>query len=70
MHILLVVNSLLPAIKYGGTERVVWYLGSELVKKRHKVTFLCKKGSSCDFANCIFLDDNKSIEENPSSISW
>ena len=62
MHILLVVNSLLPAIKYGGTERVVWYLGSELVKKRHKVTFLCKKGSSCDFANCIFLDDNKSIE--------
>lgn len=39
MRILIVHNSVIPAHKYGGTERVIWYLGKELVKQGHKVRF-------------------------------
>jgi glycosyltransferase involved in cell wall biosynthesis len=51
MNIVIVSNSKIPALKYGGTERVIWYLGHELVKMGHKVTFLAMKGSFCPFAD-------------------
>lgn len=50
MHILIVHNSIIPAAYYGGTERVVWALGKELVKMGHQVSYLVQKGSSCPFA--------------------
>jgi len=56
MHILLVNPCHIPAATYGGTERVIWYLGRELVNMGHKVTYLVNKGSSCSFADVVFLD--------------
>jgi len=51
MHILIVHNSVIPAYKYGGTQRVIWYLGKELHKQGFKVSYLVKQGSVCDFAD-------------------
>ncbi len=56
MNILLVSNSKIPALKYGGTERVVWNLGLELKKLGHDITFLAAEGSSCSFANVLVLN--------------
>ncbi|MEJ7586091.1 MAG: glycosyltransferase [Ferruginibacter sp.] len=56
MHILIVNNSVIPALKYGGTERVIWWLGKELVKMGHQVSYLVAKGSYCPFAEVIALD--------------
>jgi hypothetical protein len=39
----------LPVTRYGGTERVMWWLGKELARRGHEVTYLIK-GGSCDFA--------------------
>lgn len=51
MHICIVHNSVIPALKYGGTERVIWWLGKMLVKMGHKVSYLVSKGSACPFAD-------------------
>ena len=56
MNILIVYQSTIPALLYGGTKRVIWSLGKEFVKLGHKVTYLVKKGSYCDFADVIYLD--------------
>jgi glycosyltransferase involved in cell wall biosynthesis len=50
----------IPALNYGGTERVIWGLGFELSKLGHKVTFIVPKGSVCPFANVLeyFSDIN------------
>lgn len=61
MNILITCNNVIPALKYGGTERVIWYLGKELSKMGHQVTFLAKKGSECPFSKVIFLDENPQI---------
>ncbi|MEO5911896.1 MAG: glycosyltransferase [Pelobium sp.] len=69
MHILIHNNSLIPALKYGGTERVIWDLGRTLTKKGHKVTFLMKTGSYCDFADVIFYNASKTLNEQiPNSV--
>jgi len=51
MHILIVNNTSIPVHKYGGTERVIWWLGKALVQFGHQVSYLVAPGSSCDFAN-------------------
>ena len=53
MHVCIVNNSVIPALKYGGTERVIWWLGRHLVKRGHKVTYIVAKGSTCPFAEII-----------------
>ncbi|MBQ4820247.1 glycosyltransferase [Aquimarina sp. MMG016] len=64
MKILIVDKSAkIPATKYGGTERVIWGLGNELVKLGHKVSFLVNKESSSDFAKIIPFDDKKTIND-------
>ncbi|UVV58958.1 hypothetical protein NXY28_23975 [Bacteroides thetaiotaomicron] len=45
MNITIVLGDKIPSIKYGGTQRVMWYLGKELNKRGHKVTFIAGKGS-------------------------
>lgn len=68
MNILIVGSGIIPAQKYGGTERVIWYLGKELGKMGHKVTFLVPKGSSCDFADVLYYDQSRKLSEQiPSS---
>jgi glycosyltransferase involved in cell wall biosynthesis len=56
MHILIVNNTSIPVQKYGGTERVIWWLGKQLVKKGHQVSYLVAAGSFCDFAKVYTLD--------------
>lgn len=61
MKILIAHKSIIPVTNYGGTERVIWYLGKELSKLGHAVTFLVNKGSFCDFAKVIFINPAKSL---------
>jgi glycosyltransferase involved in cell wall biosynthesis len=53
MHILIVNNTSIPVKQYGGTERVIWWLGKQLVKMEHKVSYLVGPGSYCDFATGV-----------------
>lgn len=62
MNILLVLDAVLPVTGYGGTERVIWYLGKELARMNHNVTFLSGKGTECEFAKVICINTEKSIE--------
>lgn len=68
MHILIVHNAIIPAVKYGGTERVIFWLGKELVNQGHQVTYLVANDSTCDFADVIHFDNsiplNKQIPSN------
>ena len=61
MNILIVHQGIIPVTNYGGTERVIWYLGKELSKLGHSVSYLVNKGSYCDFAKVLFYDSAKSI---------
>ncbi len=61
MKILIVLDALLPATLYGGTERVMWYLGQELALLGHRVSFLCKKGSQSNFATIIPINPSASL---------
>ena len=63
MNVLIYHDSVIPAFRYGGTQRVIWSLGKELVRLGHKVTFLCRKGSECDFARVLHIDPSLRIEE-------
>ncbi|MVO10614.1 glycosyltransferase [Flavobacterium sp. TP390] len=63
MNILITVQNKIPSLFYGGTERVVWYLGLELHKLGHKVTFLAPEGSYCDFTNLLIFNPNKSLND-------
>ena len=64
MHILIANNTAIPAKDYGGTERVIWWLGKELVKLGHQVSFLVTPGSSCPFAKSVLpYDKNRPVEE-------
>lgn len=63
MNITIVHYGTIPVTLYGGTERVIWYLGQELSKLKHNVTFLVNKGSTCSFAEVKHIDPNKSIWE-------
>lgn len=62
MKILIIAtNEKIPTTKYGGTERVIWDLGQELVRLGHKVSFLVKQGSVCDFADILIYDLKKPV---------
>lgn len=63
MHILIECALKIPALKYGGTERVVWWLGKALVEKGHKVTYLTVPGSSCPFADVVYYQGDTPISE-------
>ncbi|MCD8266518.1 MAG: glycosyltransferase [Prevotellaceae bacterium] len=58
MNILIVINSRIPAERYGGTQRVMWYLGRELALLGHRVSYLARKGSRCDFGRVLFIDES------------
>ncbi|MCU4156464.1 glycosyltransferase [Carboxylicivirga sp. A043] len=63
MKVLIVYNGIIPTPLYGGTSRVIWYLGNELVKMGHKVSYLVNKGSSCPFAEVNTINPAKAIVE-------
>lgn len=62
-HILIVNHSKIPALLYGGTERVIWDLGKALVNKGFRVSFLVDPGSYCDFAEVLFYNPKLGINE-------
>ncbi len=61
MNILIANAGIIPVTNYGGTERVIWYLGKELVKMGHSITYLVSNGSNCDFAKVLVLDVKKDL---------
>lgn len=63
MKILIHIDAILPVYLYGGTERVMWYLGKELAGMGHEVTFLCHKGSESPFASVIAYNPRLSVAE-------
>ncbi|MFO7789420.1 MAG: glycosyltransferase [Bacteroidales bacterium] len=63
MHIVIVYKGIIPVKKYGGTGRDIWYLGEELHKRGHKITYLVHHRSECPFADIIPFDITKSLNE-------
>lgn len=63
MHILIAHHIKIPAIKYGGSQRMMLHLGRSLVSLGHKVSFLVDQGSYCDFADVYFHDPEKKLED-------
>ncbi len=51
----------LPAARYGGIERVMWWLGKELARRGHEVSYLVQ-GGACPFARVIRHDRRRPIE--------
>jgi len=56
LHILIIYSGKIPTPKYGGTSRDIWYLGKELIKMGHRITFLVGQGSVCDFSKILTLN--------------
>ncbi len=61
MKILIISNTVIPTQVYGGTERVIWWLGKALVQLGHDVTYLVKNGSACPFARVLTLQEKKPL---------
>lgn len=61
LHILIAYKGKIPTPKYGGTSRDIWYLGKELVKMGHRITFLVGAGSRCDFAGVIYYNPEQTL---------
>jgi len=53
VRVAIVFNRIIPALRYGGSDRVVWWLGKHLVRAGHSVVFVVPPGSTCDFAEVI-----------------
>jgi glycosyltransferase involved in cell wall biosynthesis len=63
MHVCLVINSLVPAPLYGGTERVVVWLARGLHQLGHRVTCLARAGSRCEVAQMRTLAPGLPIDK-------
>ena len=63
MNILIVFNRVIPVKNYGGIQRAAWWLGKELVRLGHEVTYLVAKGSYCEFADVIFYNPNLNLND-------
>lgn len=61
MNIVMAGKARIPAIRYGGIERVMWWLGKELARLGHQVTYIVDKGSSCYFGSVIVRDEGQEI---------
>lgn len=59
-HVAIVHDTPIPALKYGGTERLIWWLGQALTSLGHKVTYVVPKGSTCPFADLILRPERNS----------
>lgn len=69
MKILIVNPGILPVTLYGGTERVVWYLGKELNKLGHEVTFLTHPLSRCNFGKILPIKEGVDlIQQIPNDV--
>lgn len=62
MHVCIVIDATIPPTLYGGTERVVYWLGKGLHQLGHRVTFLARPNSRCDFAEIITLNPTVALD--------
>jgi glycosyltransferase involved in cell wall biosynthesis len=62
MKIVLVGNVYIPALKYGAIERIIWWLGKELSKMGHEVTYLVSDGSYSHYGKVIVRDERQTLE--------
>jgi glycosyltransferase involved in cell wall biosynthesis len=62
MHVVQVIDQAVPAVTYGGTERVVWWLTRQLSDLGHRVTLLAPQGSTCPFADVRIHDPGASLD--------
>lgn len=53
MNITLIIEGRIPAIYYGGTERVLYDLGHSLSEMGHRVNIIATRGSTAPFARII-----------------
>lgn len=58
MHVLIAHDMPIPARKYGGVERLIWWLGKELTRLGHTVSYLAGRGSECPFAKKVYCYDS------------
>ncbi len=63
MKVVIISHFVIPAVNYGGTERVIWWLGKALNDLGHQVVYLCGAGSSCPFAEVLPLDLSRSLDD-------
>lgn len=61
MKIALVYPGHFPAERYGGTERVIWDLGSALQRLGHGVTLIATRVRECPFGPVIEVPDRKNL---------
>ncbi|MFC6102629.1 glycosyltransferase [Olivibacter domesticus] len=62
MKIVLVGNVCIPALKYGAIERIICWLGKELSKMGHEVTYLVSEGSYGHYGKIIVRDEKRTLE--------
>ena len=62
MNICIALDKHIPAFLYGGTERVVVWLGRGLQEMGHTVSYLARKGSKLDFAPVHEFDTSRPVE--------
>lgn len=71
MHILIVNNTKIPAVDYGGVERVIWWLGKFLKRSGHKISYLVAPGSECSFAQVLKYDPSVALNQQiPDSVDF
>jgi len=63
MRIAITFDRPIPALRYGGSDRVVWSLGKCLTRHGHEVVFVVPRGSSCDFAEVIPHDSDSPAQD-------
>lgn len=63
MHIVLTHPAVIPPLKYGGTERIVYWLGKALLQRGHRVTLISARGSRLDGATIIPIGKGDSWEK-------
>lgn len=69
MNILLVCDCKLPVSAYDDKARLTWWLGKELARLGHQVSFLLRESLECDFAQVLVSNDKKNINEQiPESV--
>jgi glycosyltransferase involved in cell wall biosynthesis len=68
MHIALYHDAIIPPGKYGGTERIVFWLAQALLELGHQVTLVARPGSHVDGADLIEIGSDHHQEINGTSL--
>lgn len=61
MRIAIVFDRIIPAVRYGGSDRIAWWLGKHLTRAGHEVVYVAPPGSMCDFAEVSPYDPSRPI---------